>query len=1025
MKRTWLLLIVCLAQIAVGLPTLGATISPAKKDAYWRSSTIYVSYGLFTKGSGTTDRAYIEFTLPNATVSSAKLWLYQGWTGGAAGSNTVRVRGETTSLTSNPTWCETSGCSAPSGTTHETWTQAAADVSVPAGLGSTAQWYSWDITTIFNAKKNTAVTFSIRNVSGSGDGPIFVDKEGYVLATGGYTQYPYIEYVSSSTSPIIAEVSPDPDTALANTEYQRQLTLVQGQSPITWSVVQGPTGLVVDQTGKVSGWTPGTGDIGNTFTIEIRATNAYGLDDESWQVNVVSQPPPIIAEVSPDPDTAMASAQYQRQLTLTQGASPITWSKIQGPTALVVDQTGKVSGWTPSSGDIGNTFTVEIRAQNPYGADNESWQVNVVSSMPTVPKWGMYEVSYTASGSPSNPFADTTFTATVTAPDSTQRTVDGFYDGDGNGGQSGKVFKLRFSPDQLGTWSWITSSNDSGLNAKSGQFQCVAPTTNGPIIKSGRYFYYGNGDPVYLIGNFLDRVQPTYEEFSHTLFSEEITETNRQNMIVRHRDFHRANKMNIYIANNGDYGDVSTTPWVGSDDSNDKTRFDLSRWKMYDRLVAQVRDEGMVAELWFFADDSNFGSLSDAEIQRLIKYGEARLSPYVNTMFVLALEWQEGFSSSEVISYCTYGQQHNPWDRLWSVHCSTGNFSFPNESWADFMATQSGNSIEPPANNTHTITNRNLANKPLIVEEFGLLDSTYDKRLRGNLWACFCGGGAGSGTGSDLPRLRKFIEDLDVPFWAMAPNNGLSNSGFTLANVGNEYVVYVQNGGTFTVQLASGSYYAQWFSPRQSDGNAGPIAIGNRGGGSQSFTTPNSDDWVLHIRVTADTQAPSIPTNVTATAQTPKMVKVTWTASTDNVGVTGYKVHRNGSQIGTCATTSYTDTGRTPSTTYSYTVSAYDAASNNSAQSSPPATATTMQAMDIAAAKQLQDSSQVGLVSKIVTAVFGNSFYVTEADRHAGIKVVPVVLPTGLAPGSIVDVGGTMLTSDNERHIAGATVTVY
>ena len=192
----------------------------------------------------------------------------------------------------------------------------------------------------------------------------------------------------------------------------------------------------------------------------------------------------------------------------------------------------------------------------------------------------------------------------------------------------------------------------------------------------------------------------------------------------------------------------------------------------------------MITELWFFADDSGFGSLSDADRQRLIKYAMARLSAYPHTMFVLCLEWQEGWSTSEVDTHMTYGQNHNPWDRLWSVHGTTGNFSFPGYWWADFMATQSGNDITPSSNNSHTITNRGLANKPLIVEEFGLLASTYDKRLRGNLWACFCGGGAGSGTGSDLPRLRQFIENEGVEYWNMAPNNSVTTSGFALVNSG-------------------------------------------------------------------------------------------------------------------------------------------------------------------------------------------------------------------------------------------------
>ena len=101
----------------------------------------------------------------------------------------------------------------------------------------------------------------------------------------------------------------------------------------------------------------------------------------------------------------------------------------------------------------------------------------------------------------------------------------------------------------------------------------------------------------------------------------------------------------------------------------------------------------------------------------------------------------------------------------------------------------------------------------------------------------------------------------------------------------------------------------------------------------------------------ADTQPPTVPTKVQAVAQSYDKTLVTWTASTDNVGVTGYKIFRNSSLVGTTATKSYTDSGLTPNLTYSYTVSAYDAAGNNSAQSSPPTTATTMQAMDIATEK--------------------------------------------------------------------------
>ncbi|MBI4689286.1 MAG: DUF1566 domain-containing protein [Nitrospirae bacterium] len=90
-----------------------------------------------------------------------------------------------------------------------------------------------------------------------------------------------------------------------------------------------------------------------------------------------------------------------------------------------------------------------------------------------------------------------------------------------------------------------------------------------------------------------------------------------------------------------------------------------------------------------------------------------------------------------------------------------------------------------------------------------------------------------------------------------------------------------------------------------------------------------------------DTTAPSVPTGLTATAVSTSQINLSWTASTDDVGVAGYKVYRNGTYLKTATTTSASDTGLSPSTNYCYSVSAYDAAWNESGQSSQ-ACATTL-----------------------------------------------------------------------------------
>ena len=85
----------------------------------------------------------------------------------------------------------------------------------------------------------------------------------------------------------------------------------------------------------------------------------------------------------------------------------------------------------------------------------------------------------------------------------------------------------------------------------------------------------------------------------------------------------------------------------------------------------------------------------------------------------------------------------------------------------------------------------------------------------------------------------------------------------------------------------------------------------------------------------SDTQPPTTPTNLMASATGPASVALSWTASTDNVGVTGYRIQRDGAQVGSSTSTSFTDTTVSPGTSATYTVTAYDSGGNVSAASDP------------------------------------------------------------------------------------------
>ena len=91
--------------------------------------------------------------------------------------------------------------------------------------------------------------------------------------------------------------------------------------------------------------------------------------------------------------------------------------------------------------------------------------------------------------------------------------------------------------------------------------------------------------------------------------------------------------------------------------------------------------------------------------------------------------------------------------------------------------------------------------------------------------------------------------------------------------------------------------------------------------------------WRTSITSVADAQAPSAPTNLAASGTTSSSTNLTWTASTDNVGVTGYNIYNGTTLVTTATTNSVTVSGLAASTTYSFSVKAKDAAGNLSASS--------------------------------------------------------------------------------------------
>ncbi|MGH7782728.1 MAG: DUF4038 domain-containing protein [Candidatus Binatia bacterium] len=110
---------------------------------------------------------------------------------------------------------------------------------------------------------------------------------------------------------------------------------------------------------------------------------------------------------------------------------------------------------------------------------------------------GIFEQEFTQSGDYANPYTDVTATATFIRPDGRRRSIPLFWDGS-------STWKVRFSPDMVGDWSWSVASSDSGVDGTSGSFSCVPSSNHGGIMPMAGYpyhFQYQDGTPYWLFGD--------------------------------------------------------------------------------------------------------------------------------------------------------------------------------------------------------------------------------------------------------------------------------------------------------------------------------------------------------------------------------------------------------------------------------------------------------------------------------------------------------------------------------------------
>lgn len=149
-----------------------------------------------------------------------------------------------------------------------------------------------------------------------------------------------------------------------------------------------------------------------------------------------------------------------------------------------------------------------------------------------------------------------------------------------------------------------------------------------------------------------------------------------------------------------------------------------------------------------------------------------------------------------------------------------------------------------------------------------------------------------------------------------ATSSPIANATVSLAGVGS---TTTNGSGAYTFNAVTSGSYGVTVSATGFNGASANVSITAGQTTTQNFAL-----------TATDTQPPSIPTGLAGQALSATSVALTWNASTDNLGVAGYDIRRDGTVIGSSAGTNYTDNSATPATEHSYEVRARDSVPNYS-----------------------------------------------------------------------------------------------
>lgn len=449
----------------------------------------------------------------------------------------------------------------------------------------------------------------------------------------------------------------------------------------------------------------------------------------------------------------------------------------------------------------------------------------------------------------------------------------GYHAGNGYGGQLGEIWKIKFMPTEPGTWGYVLSWSD-GNPGTSGTFTAADNNNPGQLIPANtRRWKYEKGlfdMPIMIPTRQWFKRQPTNHGINN--FIRWAGQTVRANIIGTTLVYfnHQQNEMPYIIGKEG-------------------VEFNVAMWDRLNSHYNYMAERAIGHYVMFYSDGvnnpSNYGiATCSKEETNLFKYAIARYASYPTVI------WDTG----ENIETTRGGQLCGGYD--W-VEWFTRFFN-QNDPWKHPVGNRSGGgsgSSNPPSATYYSDGSETLPPHSTVVSDWQSRQTptSYTDRWRENygrgnfdpdkirkaIWEVGLVGGTGvyvSGNNNDgyldesyyndfiaapqVGHASLFFKNAVADLGALSPHGELIASGNSVilaANPGSEYVAYLAQGGSVTINVASGTYTSNWYDPRNGSFTEGSAFSG---GSSISFTSPGTGDWVLHILNTPITPTP-IPYN--------------------------------------------------------------------------------------------------------------------------------------------------------------------